>query len=159
MGTLYSESRNYNLGSFWKDVCQLTSVRELILKIENDDHDIFGLDNNQNYNRENKELRDDFENDQDSCDDSIFNLPTPKKRLAAMKDKARNQIEHVGKQNLEDVIFNVGRGSGTQELTGQRVLQIATIIRNLSFEEDNATVIAKSLTCLRYITINKHSTV
>ena len=46
-------------------------------------------------------------------------------------------------------IFASGRKGGTHELAGQRVLQIATIIRNLSFEEDNVHVLAKNLTCLR----------
>ena len=49
----------------------------------------------------------------------------------------------------ESGIFSSGRKGGTHELAGQRVLQIATIIRNLSFEEDNVPVLAKNLTCLR----------
>ncbi len=38
-------------------------------------------------------------------------------------------------------LFAVGRGSGTGELTGQRILQVATILRNLSFEEDNVPLL------------------
>jgi AT-rich interactive domain-containing protein 2 len=41
-------------------------------------------------------------------------------------------------------LFAVGRGSGTGELTGQRILQIATILRNLSFEEDNVSLLGKA---------------
>ena len=39
--------------------------------------------------------------------------------------------------------------TGTLELAGQRILQIATIVRNLSFEEENVPVLSKNLTCLR----------
>lgn len=48
-------------------------------------------------------------------------------------------------------IFATGQSHGTKEMAGQRVLQVATIVRNLSFEEDNARILAQNLTCLRYI--------
>merc|ERR1719464_1183243 len=50
----------------------------------------------------------------------------------------------------KDEMFSSGRNSGTHETVGQRVLQVATIIRNLSFEEDNVPVLAKNLACLRF---------
>ena len=46
-------------------------------------------------------------------------------------------------------LFACGTKTGTQESAGQRILQIATIVRNLSFEEDNALILSKNLTCLR----------
>jgi AT-rich interactive domain-containing protein 2 len=60
----------------------------------------------------------------------------------------RKVEEEMAKRD-DSGLFASGRGNGTHELAGQRVLQVATIIRNLSFEEDNITVLAKNLTCLR----------
>ena len=67
-------------------------------------------------------------------------------RIAALKQKAEAELE-----DGDDELFASGRGNGTKELTGQRVLQVATVIRNLSFEEDNSPVLAKNLTCLRFV--------
>ena len=49
-----------------------------------------------------------------------------------------------------DEIFARGPSIGARELAGQRVLQVASILRNLSFEEDNAAVLSKNMTCLRF---------
>jgi hypothetical protein len=46
-------------------------------------------------------------------------------------------------------LFCLGRGLGTRDVLGQRVLQIATIMRNLSFEEDNIAVLGKNTTFVR----------
>ncbi|XP_059480719.1 AT-rich interactive domain-containing protein 2 isoform X3 [Neocloeon triangulifer] len=44
----------------------------------------------------------------------------------------------------------LGRGLGVDDLLGQRVLQVATILRNLSFEEDNIPVLTKNLSFMRF---------
>ena len=67
-------------------------------------------------------------------------------RIAALRKKAEAELE-----DGDDELFASGRGNGTKELTGQRILQVATVIRNLSFEEDNSPVLAKNLTCLRFV--------
>ena len=46
-------------------------------------------------------------------------------------------------------LFCMGRTYGTQDYFGQRVLQIATILRNLSFVEENAAILGQNLTFLR----------
>ena len=66
-------------------------------------------------------------------------------RLGALMKRVGEEID----KRDDSGIFASGRKGGTHELPGQRVLQIATIIRNLSFEEDNVPVLAKNLTCLR----------
>jgi len=68
------------------------------------------------------------------------------RRIAALKARAEADLD-----SDDDELFASGRGNGTRELTGQRVLQVATVIRNLSFEEDNSPVLAKNLTCLRFV--------
>eukprot|EP00096_Caligus_rogercresseyi_P011305 TRINITY_DN4406_c0_g2_i1.p1 TRINITY_DN4406_c0_g2~~TRINITY_DN4406_c0_g2_i1.p1 ORF type:complete len:1235 (+),score=353.21 TRINITY_DN4406_c0_g2_i1:632-4336(+) len=124
MGNQYLESRNYDLFAFWKDVCVLESVREMILRIE--------------PQRRTTE---------ESGEEDLF-AGSPRQRLLAVRRKAKSEIENARPDSPS--MFTVGRLEGTQELTGQRVRQIATIIRNLSFEEENAQIIAKNMTCLRF---------
>lgn len=70
--------------------------------------------------------------------------PSSENRLALLKQRVEDELSE------ESDIFASGTGLGTREMAGQRILQIATIIRNLSFEEDNASILAKNLTCLRF---------
>ncbi|QQP48810.1 Uncharacterized protein FKW44_009240 [Caligus rogercresseyi] len=114
MGNQYLESRNYDLFAFWKDVCVLESVREMILRIE--------------PQRRTTE---------ESGEEDLF-AGSPRQRLLAVRRKAKSEIENARPDSP----------SMFTELTGQRVRQIATIIRNLSFEEENAQIIAKNMTCL-----------
>ncbi|VEN41269.1 unnamed protein product [Callosobruchus maculatus] len=46
--------------------------------------------------------------------------------------------------------FCLKRSLGTQDYVGQRVLQIATILRNLSFVEENLVLFSKNTTFLRF---------
>lgn len=47
-------------------------------------------------------------------------------------------------------LFCLNRTLGTQEYVGQRVLQVATILRNLSFIEENVPVLVKNKTFVRF---------
>ena len=72
-------------------------------------------------------------------------------RLEALLSKAESDLDEKSVDDTDDRdLFACGTKTGTQESAGQRILQIATIIRNLSFEEDNAVILSKNLTCLRY---------
>lgn len=46
---------------------------------------------------------------------------------------------------------------GINDIEGQRVLQIAVILRNLSFEEGNVKLLAANRTCLRFLLLSAHS--
>lgn len=46
---------------------------------------------------------------------------------------------------------------GINDIEGQRVLQIAVILRNLSFEEGNVKLLAANRTCLRFLLLSSHS--
>lgn len=48
-------------------------------------------------------------------------------------------------------LFCLRRTLGTQDYVGQRVLQIATILRNLCFIEDNVSVLTKNSTFVRFL--------
>lgn len=45
----------------------------------------------------------------------------------------------------------LGRGLGTQDFVGQRILQVISIIRNLSFFDENLMVLAKNRTLIRFL--------
>ncbi|GLV39949.1 bicoid stability factor [Carabus blaptoides fortunei] len=52
---------------------------------------------------------------------------------------------------IDRELFCTGRSLGTQDYVGQRVLQIANILRNLSFTEENVPVLASNRTFLRFL--------
>ena len=133
----YKESRNYDLLAFWSDVCRDSCVRDLLLYPPSDGamSAFFAVGNR------NKESL-----------TKVGSLRTARDRFDYVRRKAIDETSRrIGD---EDELFAVGRLSGTQELAGQRVLQIATIIRNLSFEDDNSPILAKNLTCLRCVNFN-----
>lgn len=48
-------------------------------------------------------------------------------------------------------LFCLERAIGTQDYIGQRVLQVATILKNLSFIEENVPILTKNRTFLRFL--------
>ena len=124
LNDLYKDARQYDLVGFWQDVCRDFTVKELLL-----DHSSPSEKGIHRKSRTPKALV------QASGSD----------RLEALMKRVQTEM---GKK--KDEMFSSGRNSGTHETVGQRVLQVATIIRNLSFEEDNVPVLAKNLACLRF---------
>lgn len=59
--------------------------------------------------------------------------------------------------SLWDSLFHPPRKLGINDIEGQRVLQIAVILRNLSFEESNVKLLAANRTCLRFLLLSAHS--
>uniref|UniRef100_A0A3Q3WEZ2 Uncharacterized protein n=1 Tax=Mola mola TaxID=94237 RepID=A0A3Q3WEZ2_MOLML len=53
-------------------------------------------------------------------------------------------------------LFHPPRNPGISDLEAQRVLQIAVILRNLSFEEANVKLLAANRTCLRFLLLCAH---
>lgn len=82
--------------------------------------------------------------DSDSCDlfasDDVLVHDFPKGRGFKLKLD----------QETDKELFCLGRTLGTQEYVGQRVLQVATILRNLSFIEENIPVLVKNKTFVRF---------
>ena len=128
----YQTVRSYDQIKFWRDVCKEKNVLDLIY-------------DERNFYPKNDNLKDKSGNGENGSDD--FEELTGRERIAAMKARAVAELEDID----DDELFCSGRQNGTKELTGQRVLQVATIIRNLSFEDDNSPVLAKNLTCLRFV--------
>uniref|UniRef100_A0A671W0N1 AT-rich interactive domain 2 n=1 Tax=Sparus aurata TaxID=8175 RepID=A0A671W0N1_SPAAU len=61
-----------------------------------------------------------------------------------------------GKQGWCENLFHPPRNSGISDMEAQRVLQIAVILRNLSFEEANVKLLAANRTCLRFLLLCAH---
>ncbi|KAL3266501.1 hypothetical protein HHI36_010671 [Cryptolaemus montrouzieri] len=79
----------------------------------------------------------------EDSDSELFNLDDNSNRK---KSRRKLKIDQSDKD-----LFCLERTLGTQDYLGQRVLQIATILRNLSFIEDNVPVLAKNRTFVRFI--------
>ncbi|XP_073979174.1 uncharacterized protein isoform X1 [Rhodnius prolixus] len=52
--------------------------------------------------------------------------------------------------SIDPGLFCLGRSFGTQDFVGQRIIQIANILRNLSFFEDNSSLMARDVTFIRF---------
>ncbi|CAO1356472.1 unnamed protein product [Diamesa serratosioi] len=73
-----------------------------------------------------------------------------------LDDLKSKQLFGMDKDNtLKDIgelhFLALGRGLGTQDYIGQRVLQVASIMRNLSFSDDNLSILAKNRTLIRFL--------
>ncbi|XP_067110428.1 AT-rich interactive domain-containing protein 2 [Osmerus mordax] len=55
-----------------------------------------------------------------------------------------------------NALFHPLRDLGISDMEGQRVLQVAVILRNLSFEEANVKLLAINRTCLRFLLLCAH---
>lgn len=64
------------------------------------------------------------------------------------KDQNQNSIKF---EDEDKDLFCVGRTLGTQDPYGQRVLQIASILRNLSFTPENAKILGRNRCFLRFV--------
>ncbi len=145
IGAMYLDARKYDLLAFWKQVCEDRSVRDLMLK----------------YYPGDKEGGDERREEEDP--DEPGTSSGASHRLGQVRRKALEDLSSatVAKERLvlpasrerttEEDLFSVGAHLGTRDLAGQRVLQIATIVRNLSFEEDNSTVLACNQSLLRFV--------
>lgn len=68
------------------------------------------------------------------------------------QDEAEIQFE-----SEESDLFHVGREQGVHDALGQRVLQVLNVIRNLSFDDVNSTVLAQSEACMRLLLLAAHA--
>ncbi|XP_067906489.1 AT-rich interactive domain-containing protein 2 isoform X2 [Heterodontus francisci] len=58
--------------------------------------------------------------------------------------------------DMETSLFHPPHKVGINDVEGQRVLQIAVILRNLSFEEGNVKLLAAHRTCVRFLLLCSH---
>ncbi|XP_061389498.1 AT-rich interactive domain-containing protein 2 [Musca vetustissima] len=73
-------------------------------------------------------------------------------------DNGKQDVDEDGLWNdCKDLYFlNLRRGLGTYDYVGQRVLQVVTILRNLSFFPENLQVLVKNKTLLRFLVMSSN---
>ncbi|XP_020651167.3 AT-rich interactive domain-containing protein 2 isoform X2 [Pogona vitticeps] len=71
-------------------------------------------------------------------------------------DRNKSQ-DTTSEDRIWESLFHPPRKLGINDIEGQRVLQIAVILRNLSFEEGNVKLLAANRTCLRFLLLSAHS--
>lgn len=125
----YSNVRKHSLQSFWKD-CLHDKPDILELTYE----DYFEVDENVAGNvisgRPPVRLRN---NDNEAFEDGL--------------NTRSNELNEISSLNF----LNLKRGLGTHDYIGQRVHQVSTICRNLSFFDENLSIIVKNRTFVRFL--------
>ncbi|XP_008217124.1 AT-rich interactive domain-containing protein 2 isoform X3 [Nasonia vitripennis] len=176
---VYSRVRNYSINSFWpdvldaQDVLDLTDERIFIKKPITANSQRF-IRRRQEKERQRNQQSDVVTLDDAPCPMDIDNGPLECDRLengieileerlnphlidenstssntsSMFKDQNQNSIKF---EDDDKDLFCVGRTLGTQDPYGQRVLQIASILRNLSFTPENAAVLGRSRSFLRFV--------
>ncbi|XP_068442482.1 AT-rich interactive domain-containing protein 2 isoform X2 [Clinocottus analis] len=71
-------------------------------------------------------------------------------------DKNGAAQEGTSSEERWQSLFHPPRNQGISDMEAQRVLQIAVILRNLSFEEANVKLLAANRTCLRFLLLCAH---
>ncbi|XP_075145959.1 brahma associated protein 170kD [Haematobia irritans] len=64
--------------------------------------------------------------------------------------------EGIWYDSKEYYYLNLGRGLGTHDYVGQRILQVVAILRNLSFIGENLPVLVKNKTLLRFLVMSSN---
>lgn len=78
--------------------------------------------------------------------ENVFKNAEEMKKLYSDKEKLLKE--------LQDYPFlGLGRGLGTQDYIGQRVHQVVSIIRNLSFFDENVSILARNRTLSRFLVL------
>ncbi|XP_050715554.1 AT-rich interactive domain-containing protein 2-like isoform X2 [Eriocheir sinensis] len=96
------------------------------------------------------------------CDSGIRRVPPLEMITQALRrDPILRRLEKVLECEGSDLklakddgeIFHLGRDLGSQDPEGTRISQILHVIRNLSFEEHNVGILARSHTCLKFLVL------
>ncbi|KAK1118897.1 hypothetical protein K0M31_014667 [Melipona bicolor] len=157
---VYSRVRNYSINSFWSDVLDSQDVIDLtnertFMKKPTVSPQTFSRRKILEKEKQNKSAIS-TENDEASTSMEIDGVIPDCPRLdpiglhqdESLKDQNQNSIKF---EEEDKDLFCVGRTLGTQDPYGQRVLQIASILRNLSFTPENAAVLGRNLCFLRFV--------
>ncbi|XP_023289924.1 AT-rich interactive domain-containing protein 2 [Orussus abietinus] len=159
---VYSRVRNYSINSFWcdvidaQDVLDLTDERTFVKKPPT----ILRTFSRRKTLEKERQSRAQARTEGEDCAplpmdvDGVIpdcprleaaSSPLPEDRF---KDLNQNSIKF---EDEDKDLFCVGRTLGTQDPYGQRVLQIASILRNLSFCPENAAVLGRNRCFLRFV--------
>ncbi|XP_019890083.1 AT-rich interactive domain-containing protein 2 isoform X4 [Ooceraea biroi] len=161
---VYSRVRNYSINSFWSDVLDCQDVIDLtnertFMKKPPSSLSTFSRRKTLEKEKQSKQgaAAATTENEETTTLIDVEGILPDCTRLDplashASDDSLRDQNQNSIKFEEEDKdLFCVGRTLGTQDPYGQRVLQIASILRNLSFTSENATVLGHNRCFLRFV--------
>lgn len=91
----------------------------------------------------------------------ILNLYNNYDDIGTIKGTEKGEEEGMNEDQKADHyldmdFFNLGRDLGTHDYVGQRILQIISILRNLSFFEENLAVLVKNRSFLRFLVMSSN---
>ncbi|XP_071867803.1 brahma associated protein 170kD isoform X2 [Bombus fervidus] len=157
---VYSRVRNYSINSFWSDVLDSQDVIDLtnertFMKKPTASPQTFSRRKILEREKQNRNAVS-TENDEACTSMEVDGVlpdcprldPTGSHHDEILKDQNQNSIKF---EEEDKDLFCVGRTLGTQDPYGQRVLQIASILRNLSFTPENAAVLGRNRCFLRFV--------
>lgn len=88
-------------------------------------------------------------------DEGVREVPDVESECETVYDTASKDVNcdsfKLDIQPEDSELFCLKRTLGTQDYIGQRVLQIATILRNLSFIEENIPILVKNTSFIRFL--------
>lgn len=131
---VYSRIRGHSVNHFWPDVLDGIDLRPLL------DEKLFMKLPKKKSKEENGE-------ESKSKDATTVGEPSESDIVVCESgERAGLKLEPEDRE-----LFCLGRTLGTQDYIGQRVLQIAMILRNLTFADENIEVMSKDTTFIRFI--------
>lgn len=157
---VYSRVRNYSINSFWSDVLDTPDVLDLtdertFMKKPSTCLNTFSRRKTLEREKEKKEREGKLVKDEESTPmdiDQVLECPRLETNNDFNNDHNLDQNQNSIKFEDEDKdLFCMGRTLGTQDPYGQRVLQIASILRNLSFTPENAMILGRNRCFLRFV--------
>lgn len=147
----YNDIRKKPINNFWKDIIESKEFLDLT------NEDKFKVKQDEATPKYDSILKDD--RSLLSSLDVPMEIDTEKEAVCEISEGDSDiEIEEQGFKkvslkidtSVDNELFSL-RSLGTQDYVGQRVLQIATILRNLSYIEENVPLLTKNTTFIRFL--------
>lgn len=153
----YLRIRKQNIGGFWKDTLEtdefLDLTDESLFVASNTNPDIVPIVDLTNVPLSSKDTEVVEKSAIEVSDsDSDVELFAPDEDDCVINHNSRGKGFKLKykRESSDRELFNLRRNLGTRDYMGQRVLQIATILRNLSFFEENVPILVHNSTFVRF---------
>lgn len=157
--------RKHSLNSFWRDVLEseefLDLTNEINFVIKNSDVKSRSANSDKSVNIEDTTSETIVDNTTNLKTDTLININCESSTIdnnvsdceiiEDSEDKFEFHNYKLWYKTSDSELFNLGRTLGTQDYIGQRILQVATILRNLSFIEENIEVLSKNESFVRFL--------
>ncbi|XP_034251223.1 AT-rich interactive domain-containing protein 2 isoform X2 [Thrips palmi] len=163
---VYGKVRRSSMTHFWADVLEDPELAHLAdetqwpLKSRTSlDSRVFRTDSAYTIGKSRFSNKNTFQSDNELDEECAMDVDYPSDVVLGRRKSGESSKTDSGKKkeprfkiepsDLE--LFCLGRSMGTQDHLGQRVVQVATILRNLSFGEENQSLLATNPTFIRFI--------